>query len=165
MDASDLLAVETLLFINRIRSVQEDNPTAHRESINWGAWSRHLVGLKPVLARPSWCQDYETKDWNEDDRVKIDEDIAKRREAETEVKAEGGDRPLYRLRSAENLDVFLHATFPWRDRRCLSVAYVWGFPEHQYPDRASKGRDIIDMDEYLSIFARMFRRMEQEFRV
>ena len=164
MDASDLLAIETLLFTNHIRQVQEDNPTFHREEINWGAWCRHLTGLKPVLARPGWCQDYETKDWNED-AAKIDKEIEQRREAEPEVKAEGGERPLYRLRAAEKLDVFLHANFEWRERRCLCVAYVWGFPEHQYPTRASKGKDIITMDEYLSIFTRLAKRVEREFHV
>ena len=163
MDASDLQAVETLLFTNRLREAQEDHPAFHREEINWGAWCRHLTGLKPVLARPGWCQDYETKDWNEE-VVKVDDAIEKRREAE-EAKAEGGEKPLYRLRAAEKLDVFLHANFEWRERRCLAVAYVWCFAPHEYAARASKGKDIITMDEYLSIFTGLAKRVEQEFRV
>jgi hypothetical protein len=161
MDASDLLAVETLLFTNRIRDAQQDNPYAHRELINWSAWSRHLVGFKPLMARPGWCRDYSSQDWNPNDEEVVSDEVNKRRAAETEVKAEGSSRPLYREIPAQNLDVFLHEKFEWRIRRCLSVAYVWWFPEHQYAMRASRPKDPIDRDEFLKLFASALRLIER----
>lgn len=162
MDASDLLAVETLLFTNRVRESQEDNPYAHRELVNWGAWSRHLVGFKPHEARPGWCRDYRTQDWNPNDAETIDEEVNQRRKAEPEVRAEGPDRPLYRELAASNLDIFLHAAFPWRQRRCISAAYFWCFPEHQYALRASRPHDRIDRLEFLDLFATALRTIEWE---
>lgn len=165
MDASDLLAIETLLFSNRIREAQLANPRAHRELINWGAWSRHLTGLKPVLAAPGWCRDYRASDWTSDEEQTEDLAVKQRREADPEVKAERGERPLYRQIAAETLDAFLHthSELPWiRSRRCLSVAYVWCYPEHQYDTRASKGKDQIDKDTFLHIFSAALRLIERE---
>lgn len=162
MDASDLLAIETLLFTNRIREAQEDNPRAHRELINWGAASRHVTGLKPALARPGWCQEYDTADWN-DVALVLDDEVKQRRAAAPEVKAEPRERHFYRDLAADNLCVFLHATFKWRQRRCLSVAYYHVYPEHQYADRASRYKDRIDNAEFLALFGEALKVIERDF--
>lgn len=165
MDASDLLAIETLLFTNRIREAQEDSPRAHRELINWGAWSRHVTGLKPVLARPGWCLDYDTADWTDVTAV-LDDKVKERRAADSEVKAEAREHQLYRSRAADNLCIFLHKNFEWRQRRCLSVAYYHVFPEHQYAEMATRKKDPkgpVDRTEFLQLFTLALCIIERDF--
>lgn len=162
MDASDLLAVETLLFLNRVKAAQEDSPKAHRELINWGAWSRHVTGLKPRLALPGWCKDYDTTDWNEESEVLTDE-VKQRREADTEVKGEAREHELYRQLAAEKLNDFLHAAFEWRQRRCLSVIYFCCVPGHQYALRASRPKDPIDKTEFVMLLDGALLLIEREF--
>lgn len=162
MDASDLLAIETLLFSNRIREAQETNPRAHRELINWGAWSRHLTGLKPIeVATPGWCKDYRTQDWKDEELNQ--ETLAAAAPQAVEAKAERVERPIYRQLAAEALDTFLHGRVDWiPSRRCLAVAYVWCFPEYQYATRASKGKSRLDNDQFLEIFSEALFIVEHE---
>lgn len=145
------------LEIARFRALQAIYAEAHAALVNWGKWSRDERGIRPVEARTSIYDQIK-----EDDRAGwADEDDAQKPvyRITVRVKADRPEEESYDLKSAELLDIRMHAPGGLSEtvRHVLRVAYVWrDIPEHQFPNRCSCGWDgvVERMEEALRFVGR-----------